>query len=215
MIQLVSPDTTVKGRVTWCLEYARKVFHAPAVENTAWEGWLAAKYKHYDRNLPDVSVPLWFEYWGLLNGIYKNYGHVVDYVPGKGFYSAPYSTSTTVPYQEGTNTRAVLPSVEEVERIYHCRFVGWSEDISNVRVAKEGAPMETRPYNSGDAVNVAGAIGYPVEVMKGKADWNDAYYSSIQLEINRMKQQIAELQKTNCTPEERTYLDSLYKITKG
>jgi hypothetical protein len=127
MIQLVQPNLSVVGKVTWCLLYARQVFSADKVEATAWDAWTNADYKHTDA-LPDVAVPVWFSYWGTINGIYQNWGHVAVYVPGQGFYSSPYKT---------TQTHAVLSSISEVERIYGCKYVGWSEDISNVRVAKD------------------------------------------------------------------------------
>lgn len=121
MQQLVQPNLSVVGKSGWCLDYARRVFGAGVVEATAWQGWENAKYKHTD-GLPNVSVPVWFDYWQ--DGI--RYGHVAVYVPGQGVYSSPWQT---------TYGHAVLSSVQEVERIYGVKYVGWSEDISNVRVA--------------------------------------------------------------------------------
>lgn len=137
--QLVNVVLSVKGRLTWCLEYARMVFGAPVVERTAWEAWEATKFKHLDRNFPDAAVPVWFEYWATLNGVYKNWGHVVVWTPGVGFYSSPH--------QKGTDY-AILKSIEEVERLYKCKFVGWSEDISSVRVVEEGDDMQ-KIYDDG------------------------------------------------------------------
>ena len=123
MIQLVQPNLSITGQVGWCLQYARQVFGAPVVEAMAWTAWINTDFKHgTNEPMPDVSVPVWFDYYQ--NGI--QYGHVAVYVPGKGFYSSPYKS---------TQTHAVLPSISEVERIYGCKYVGWSEDISNVRVA--------------------------------------------------------------------------------
>lgn len=127
--QLVPPNLTIIGRLGYCLEYARKVFGAPAVEPTAWAGWEATQYKHEDSNLPtDVSVPLWFRY--PANGTAP--GHVAVNVPGIGIYSSPYNTPTG---------HAVLTSIPDIERKYGVSYVGWSEDISNVRVVKEGDTM--------------------------------------------------------------------------
>lgn len=132
--QLVAPNLGTVGRYGWCLEYARKVFGAPVVEPTAWRGWENAKHKHANRNLPNVAVPLWFDYWQ--SG--TRYGHVVVYVPNRGYFSSPYNH---------TSNYAVLGSIQEVERIYGCVYVGWSEDISNVRVA--------RPKGAHDMINDA------------------------------------------------------------
>jgi uncharacterized coiled-coil protein SlyX len=120
MVQLVQPNLTVTGQVGWCLAYARQVFGVPALYPTAWQAWLNTKYKHTDRNFPNVAVPVWFSY--------QTAGHVVVYVPNKGFYSSPYKTGQA--YYVGS-------SIADIELKYSCRFVGWSEDINNVRVAQE------------------------------------------------------------------------------
>lgn len=122
--QLVKFNTAQKGRSGWCLEYVRKGFGAPVVEPTAWKAWQKAKYKHTgSRTMPKAQVPVFFSY--TENGI--NYGHVVAWVPGKGFYSSPFNNFTS---------HAVLKTLGEVERIYGCKYVGWAEDISKVRVVK-------------------------------------------------------------------------------
>jgi hypothetical protein len=120
MVQLIQPNLTVTGQVGYCLKYARQVFGVSAVYSTAWQGWLNAKYKHTDRNLPNASILCWFSY--------QTAGHVVVYVPGKGYYSSPYKTGQS--YYVGT-------SIADIEAKYACKYVGWSEDINNVRVAQE------------------------------------------------------------------------------
>lgn len=128
--QLVKFNLSQKGRSGWCLEYVRKGFGAPAVEPSAWQAWQKAKYKHTgSRTMPKVQVPVFFSY--IENGI--NYGHVVAWIPGKGFYSSPYNNLTT---------KAVLKTLGEVERIYGCKYVGWAEDVSKVRVVK---PVGAKP----------------------------------------------------------------------
>lgn len=125
--QLVNPKLTTVGTITRCLEYARKMFGAPAVERTAWLAWKNAQYRHTDALPTGVAYPLWFSYWGTIDGVYDNYGHVVVYVPGEGYYSSPW--------QQGT-THAVLSSVAEVEATYYAKYVGWTEDISTIRVVE-------------------------------------------------------------------------------
>jgi len=137
MIQLVQPNLNTEGAIGACLSYARRIFDAPAGIDTAWQAWENTKYKHNGLPPSDGAVPCWFRY--PANGTLP--GHVVISVPETGFYSSPYSTSTKAQYQQGTNTRAVLPSITEVEGIYHCKYVGWSEDINGVRVAQEGNDM--------------------------------------------------------------------------
>lgn len=119
--QLVKPNLSIVGKVGWCLEYARKVYGAPAVEPTAWDGWQRAKFKHANQSFPPVDVPVWFTFFQ--GGV--NYGHVAVRLSNGQIYSSPWKAGTT---------HAVLGSIAELERIYGAKFVGWTEDISNVRV---------------------------------------------------------------------------------
>ena len=124
--QLVTPNFSTVGQVGYCLQYARECFGAPAVEPNAWTAWLNTQFKHEDADLPtDVSIPMWYSYEE--NG--EQLGHVTINVPGVGIYSSPWEQGTT---------HAVLPSIAEVERIYGVEYVGWSEDISKVRVIEGG-----------------------------------------------------------------------------
>lgn len=128
MTQLVQPNLSVTGQIGWCLKYAANVFGIQFAKPSAWQEWQNCKYPHTDRNLPNNSVPLWFSFWTTIDGVYANWGHVVVQVPGQGFYSSPWRQGTT---------HAVLGSIAEVERIYGVKYVGWSEDIANVKVVGE------------------------------------------------------------------------------
>jgi hypothetical protein len=52
---------------------------------------------------------------------------------------------------------------------------------------------EMRPYNNGDAVNISNDLGITQVEMKGKKDWNDAYYAAVAPRIRQLKQQVKEL----------------------
>lgn len=120
MKQLVEPNLNQAGRIGWCLQFARQAYGAPVREPSAWVAWLASNQRT-DAVPTDVKVPLWFSY--IENGV--NLGHVVISVPGRGYLSSPWKQGTT---------QAWLSSISEVERIYKCQYVGWSEDISGVTV---------------------------------------------------------------------------------
>jgi len=135
--QLVGIDTTVTDKAGYCLRFARRVSNpdAPAGPNFAWDSWVMTKYKHADGNLPNVAVPVYFEY--VVNG--QNQGHVAWWIPAQNrFLSSPTS---------GTGQRW-LDRLSQIEDLYHCRFVGWAEDINGVRVAEplpELAPTPGMP----------------------------------------------------------------------
>ncbi len=106
----------------WCLAYVQTAFGAGWSGSTAWDGWSnRTAGKHADWNIPqDVYVPIWFDgYW---QG--NRYGHVAIYKDGV-VWSSPYKSK---PYADK------LGSIQEVERIYGMKYVGWSEFVGPTRV---------------------------------------------------------------------------------
>lgn len=149
MIQLVSPNLSIVGQIGYCLSYARQCFGAAAVEPNAWVAWNNTKFKHTDALPADVCVPMWYSY--VLNG--ENLGHVTINVPGQGIYSSPWKSS---------QTHAVLSSIAQVEQIYGVKYVGWSEDISNVKVVQgDSMPTADEVKSAFRQYNVNGEDGTP------------------------------------------------------
>lgn len=135
--QLVAPNPNIWCRPGWCLEYVRSSFGLPIVEPSATKGWENAEFKHEDYDFPEgVWVPLWFSIDTIPEG------HVVLRAPDGRIYS----TSTNA------NSAYVHPNLEHliwfygprVEPQYQLtlRYLGWSEDISNVRVVENVSEEE-------------------------------------------------------------------------
>lgn len=130
--QLVTPNTSVTDGTGWCLRFTQKVWGAPARYESAWKAWEATQLKHSTaENIPtDVGVVVWFSHYGTYgengNQYYDNWGHVVSWIPGRGYLSSPTN---------GVGQKW-LGSIQEVERAYNSKYVGWSEDINGLRVAK-------------------------------------------------------------------------------
>jgi hypothetical protein len=192
-IQLANPDFSIAGQIGYCLQYAREVFHCPAVEPNAWTAWLNAEFKHADRNLPgDVIAPMWYSY--IENG--ENLGHVTINVPGKGIFSSPWQAGTT---------HAVLNSIAEVEQIYGVKYVGWSEDISKVRVIKEEIPMPSeaevrsafQTYNvTGEAPDGAPGVPSAKQVADYTAEgWDKMLTDLLNYVADREKTEVAGFEK--------------------
>lgn len=192
-LQLVQPNLSAQGRIGYCLEYAENFFKIPhgGIPN-AWTDWLGSKHPHLDRNIPpDVSVPMWYSY--INQGV--NLGHVTISVPGKGIYSSPWKQGTT---------SAVLTSIAEVEQIYGVRYVGWSEDISNIRVVEENMAIITAEHEVAMSLGMQGTQPQNAEQEQfiGKTadqatvDGNATFWSKIgQANIASLEKQIADLQK--------------------
>lgn len=126
--QLKQPNLATVGALGYCLKYAREVFGVASKYATAWDGWVNAKFKHQDQNFPNVAVPIWFSY--PPGG--TSPGHVAVRLGNGQIYSSPYQSNTT---------HAVLNSIAEVEQHYRAKYVGWSEDINDVKVIDLGADM--------------------------------------------------------------------------
>lgn len=149
--QLVPPNTGVQTGAGWCLAFTQAVYSAPVMHATAKIASQHVTRWNDSRVMPNVSVPVWFDHWGTYGGVYGNFGHVLAWVPGRGFLSSPrwgYG-------QEWFQT------LEQVEQAYNGRFLFWSLDINTKLVAEnapspEPAPPEPEPLPT------------PVTTRKGK-----------------------------------------------
>lgn len=125
--QLVHPNFNVTEISGWCLRFSDKVFGLQAAYPTAWSAWTATKFKHENRDFPGgVAVPVWFDWVGDVGSGRQRYGHVAVRASDGKIWSSPLS---------GTG-RAWFASVDDLTRAFGngMRYVGWSEDISNVKV---------------------------------------------------------------------------------
>ena len=121
--QLIEPNLSTQGKVGFCLAFARNMFGVSVKYPNAWKAWEGTTYKHANYDFPPVAVLIWFRH--PANGTTP--GHVAVRMPDGKIYSSPYRVGTT---------HAVLGSIEEVEKKYSSKYVGWSEDINNIRVAQ-------------------------------------------------------------------------------
>lgn len=148
--QLVTPQV-VDDNAGMCLRFAQSVYGAPVKHASAWDAWNATTLKHEDRNLPPVSVPVWFSHYGTYGGIYANWGHVVAYFPDRGqFLSSPGSGYG----------HAWLNSIEEVERMFNSSYVGWSEDLNGLQIAQHTNDPQPRNGNYDMIVKVQCVDGF-------------------------------------------------------
>jgi hypothetical protein len=111
-----------------CLDFATRVFNVPNKYDFAWQAWSNAQYRHpTSESLPDVPVPVWFEWTGLVDNVRANWGHVAVWFPGKGVLSSPFSINQK---QQWFDTPQKL-----ITYLGSGSYVGWSEDINGVRIA--------------------------------------------------------------------------------
>lgn len=125
--QLVRPIIPYRVNFGQCLKQVRSAFGAPGIHAWASHAASAARWKHYGRSMPNVMVPVHFSHYGVYDDGPGQYGHVVIWVPGRGFLSSP---------KRGTNSFHWYGSLEAVERAVGGKYLFWSEDINGKRVVE-------------------------------------------------------------------------------
>lgn len=133
---LVQLNLDAQENAGWCLSMAQKVLKGVPVANPhATAAWNKAVYKNTSREMPNVAVPVFFKWINPIKTD-SNYGvdqgHVVVWVPGRGFLSSPGS---------GFGQKW-FGSIVEIEKFFGCTYRGWAQDINGKRVA-EPAPQVT------------------------------------------------------------------------
>lgn len=145
ILRQANPDT--QGVPYRCLDMSTRVFGVPNKYWDAWDAYRATKYHHSPAEpLPDVPVPMWFEWYGWVDGVYDNWGHVAVWFPGKGILSSPFSSSKK--QQWFSSPQALLATLGGGV------YVGWSEDINDVRVV---AQKEEAVFPNPDDVRMVAA----------------------------------------------------------
>jgi hypothetical protein len=145
---IVEPKLDTKDYAGMCLQFTQTVWGAPVKYRTAWDSWVANPDKQRNRDIPEVGCLIWFDHWGTYGGFYGQYGHVVSYIPGKGFLSSPASGFGQL----------WLDSIEAVERTFNSKFLGWTPSINGLTVAKYvNDPSPKRKNNDMRVVRYKGA----------------------------------------------------------
>jgi LysM repeat protein len=169
--QNVTPDTTVTDLPGWCLRFTQSVYGAPAMYNSATEAWNAATQKYGHRQMPLVSVPVFFSWKGDLNDGQGeiDWGHVAAWVPGLGILSCPKS------WGQG-NSQSIYSSIEEVESWLGAKYVGYSADLNGLQIATYTEDPTPAPVPEPTPTPAPAATTYTV--VEGDTLWGiaTAYY---------------------------------------
>lgn len=135
LVQVVRPRLDLKVAPGWCLKFVQDSFGAPVMHATATIAANATRYRNTSRVMPNVAVPVWFWHYGTYGGVSGEYGHVVIWVPGRGFLSSPVSGFGSL----------WLSSIEAVERTFLAKYRFWSQDVNTLRIAEPEPVKELDP----------------------------------------------------------------------
>lgn len=126
MKQLVQVTPNITCKPGMCLQYVRETFNIKTpVYGSAHENWDNLKFKHQDKNFPDVYVPVWFSLKT------DNNWHVALRAPDGKIYSTSTPKKTTPTIHDSLD--AIIKFYGDDGLVY----LGWSEDIETVRIAEE------------------------------------------------------------------------------
>ena len=135
--QLVAPNLRASDGAGWCLRFTQRVYQNrnPHFYASAWDAWLNPRHRGSGGIPSDVSVPVYFSHWGTYGGKYANWGHIVAWVPGKGYLSSPT-------HGEGGQW---FPNIGAVERAFNAKYVGWAYDVGGLKVAEPASKPAAKP----------------------------------------------------------------------
>jgi hypothetical protein len=173
--QIVEPNLNASDKPGWCLRFIDKVY--PGSRRgipTAWKAWEATKLRHYDKDLPPVSVPVWFDHWGTYGGVYGRFGHVAAWVPGRGFVESGT--------RQGGEGQQWHKTIREIERYNNCTFVGWSEDMPD-NIIVTYTPEEKVKMSSNQ--NAAMVRNYELDGKDGAVEIALIYPSGLAVKLNK------------------------------
>lgn len=128
--QNVAPNLNTQDNPGWCLRFVQSVYNSPVAYPSATAAWNATGQKYFSRDMPAVSVPVWFSWVGDIDGTgAKDWGHVVAWVPERGqFLSSPL-------YWSQGYGQSWVNSIAEIEQILGCTYVGFSADLNGLQIA--------------------------------------------------------------------------------
>lgn len=126
--QNVDADLFIADDPHYGLRMTQNVFHAPAKHAWCWEAWLATEFKHTTDPLPNYPVPVWFYATTPYSGHLHVAGQSVVWIPSVGkFLSNP-------PHPGSPRGQQWFDSIEQIERVFNAKYVGWSEDLNGLRI---------------------------------------------------------------------------------
>lgn len=172
--QIVEPNLDAADIPGYCLRFIDQVFpgSAPGYQ-TAWQAWNGTELKHISQDFPPVSVPVWFDSWATVNGVYARYGHVVAWVPGRGFVESGT--------RQGGKGQQWHLTIAEVERYNNCKFVGWSEDMPGNVIVSFTPEMKVEMSSNQNAAIVR---NYELDMKNGQVAIALIYPNGLAVKLN-------------------------------
>lgn len=125
-MQLRAFDLSKAGtKPLWCLQNVRLGYGIASYFNDAWTAWTYTE-QHPDHNFPKADVPVFFEFWITIDGIYKNWGHIaVRLSDGRVWTDGKFYASV-----QDLNDKYLVNG--------RSRYVGWGESVNEIKVITQG-----------------------------------------------------------------------------
>lgn len=132
--QLRAPNLQQTDIPGWCLRLVLRSFSFPWGAEYARAEWDRNTTKHTDALPNDVAVPVFYSWWGTIDGITRDWGDVAIWVPGRGVFGTPMRGS-------GASNR--WDASVEARRVAiggNAKYLGWTESLNGVKLVEEYTP---------------------------------------------------------------------------
>ena len=159
--QLIKPDLGVTDLPGWCLRLVGNAFGLKRRPfKHATEAWNKAQFKRTDPLPTDVAVPVYYSWYGTIDGITQDWGDVAIHVPGKGVFGSPKRS-------DGRGNRFDKTVADRAKWLGGgAQYRGWSEDLNLTRLI-EKVPDAPKPVTGGAYTIKKGDTFWALEAANG------------------------------------------------
>ena len=147
--QVTTPNTAQTSEPYWCAYFVFQAFGGQNGWgfNTAAEAWAGQANKHHGEHPPaGVYVPVWFDWYGTLNGVYQNWGHVAISMPDGRVLSSPTEA-------DRAKGQSIFNNIDHCAQAMGASYVGWSESMDGTTVVQRAALAGNQRQAGGSQVN--------------------------------------------------------------
>ena len=221
--QLRSPDLGTTDFSGWCLRLVLHAYGFNTGAEFARQEWDRNPTKHSDPLPSDVAVPVFYSWYGTIDGVTRDWGDVAIYVPGRGVFGTP---------QRGAGNSNRWDSSVEARRAWlggGAQYLGWTEQLNStalIQLTSAQSAGGSQVFNSdeeiqeaylllrgdpGTAGERAGWMGQPkqrfFQIGKGEAD-------DYRRERDSLRSQLASVQQALANEQAKPPKEVVKEVTK-
>lgn len=131
--QLRAPNLNTTDIPGWCLRLVLHSFGFNSGAQFARAEWDRNTTKHTDDLPTDVAVPIFYSWYGTIDGETRDWGDVAIYVPGRGVFGTPMRGGVNNRWDASIAARRVAIG-------NNATYLGWTESLNGTQLIQAVAP---------------------------------------------------------------------------